>query len=145
MKTETLVKASATIVTITNLEVGNVYIRMDEDASYNESQLKYGVVTDILHNGENAAIVAIERSKERYGDGISVATKVFKTEDELQLYHVSVEAFEAHVADLEGAVQRQVREAEKALESKLDLQRQVAGLRDLTLSEPRTAAPVAAE
>ena len=136
MQTQNFVKANATIITITTLEVGNVYVRLEEDSTYNESQLKYGVVTQVMHNGEDAIITAIERSKSQYGNTIEVNIKVFKTADNLKLFHADPVTFRTEMDKLTAAFDRQVTAARKELQGKIDQRARFEQTLLLTLTEP---------
>lgn len=134
MKTETLIKATATVINLVSLEEGNVYVRIDDSNSYSGDKIKYGVVTQVLHNGETAVITALEHSTTY--SGVEVTRKVFQTGDDLKIFHCTVTAWETHAANLAEIVQRQVRDAEKALEKAQELQAQVVQLSFFDLSEP---------
>ena len=140
MKTEQLVRAEATVVTILNLKKGDIYLRIDnKESSTGEEALKYGVVSDILHNGEDSVIIAIERYKAKWSDAINVERKVFQTNESLKLFHADKESFQLFVKSLEETQQRNVDAADRALAKALDLRKEIQKLRTLTLSEPETS------
>lgn len=62
MNIQNLVKASAVVVKITQLEKGNIFKYVKED--YGSPTLRYGIVLDILNNGEKAYIQILSINKE---------------------------------------------------------------------------------
>ena len=137
METKTLIKADATVMTILTLSENDVYLRLHEDNTYNESQLKYGVVTSVLHNGADAVITAIEYWKPAYGNSINADIKVFKGNDDLKLFRADPVTFLTHLNELEDAMAKEIKEKEDELERKRDLAARVHALNDL----PIVAAP----
>lgn len=115
MDIKNLVKVEGKILTITTLAVGDVYIRLDTQGSQDDTRLRYGVVTNILANGEEMVLVAIERGKSRYGSDIEVSTKTFKTGEDLQLFAADGTSFLAEVNQLTDAAESKVRAAEREL------------------------------
>lgn len=59
MQVQNIIRASADVLTITHLTVGNVYKRVD--TNYNgDASIKFGVVQSVMNNGTDAAITALE-------------------------------------------------------------------------------------
>ncbi|MBL3699272.1 hypothetical protein [Leucobacter luti] len=146
MQTKNLIQASATITRVAELKVGDVYKRLEE-SSYSGAKLKFGVVTGTLHNGDDAAITALEY-EEAYSDGMNVELKVFGTSDDLKIFPSTREEFETHVAGLIGSTQRAVRDAEKKLEKAKQTRDVAESLLGMSVQVPTiadTAAPVLAE
>ena len=123
MDIKNLVHVEGKIVTITTLDVGDVYVRLDVESGYNESRLRYGVVSNILANGEEVVIIAVERGKARYSNTLEVVTKVFKTGEDLQLFAADMTSFAVELESMTEAVsqQRKAAEAELARVSELEL------------------------
>src|SRR5690606_11828344 len=97
METQTLVQASAEIITIHTLKKNDVYRRL-ETSSYKGDQVMYGVVTDIGHNGEDAFIVSLEFDpNDSAGD---ITPKTFGTSSNLALFACTPEEFTAAAADV---------------------------------------------
>lgn len=146
MQTKNLIQASATITRVTELKVGDVYKRLEE-SSYSSAKIKFGVVTGTLHNGDDAAITAIEYET-HHSDGMNAEIKVFGTSDDLKIFPSTREEFETHVADLIGSTQRAVRDAEKKLEKAKQTRTVAESLLGMSVQVPTiadTAAPVLAE
>jgi len=122
--TETLVRASAEVTRITTLREGDVYKRLETSGG---DKLLLGMVTEILHNGEEAAIIAVEYGAE--WSGVQVSRKVFSTERGLAIFPMSADEWGAAMGDLVPVAQRKLREAEKAL---LDARELVAAVEKAT-------------
>ena len=60
MQTQQFIRGSAEVVRVTALVKGDVYKRLEEATNYSEAKMLYGVVTDVLNNGSEAAIQAVE-------------------------------------------------------------------------------------
>lgn len=112
MNTVNLVQASAEIIQITKLRKGDVYKRLDESA-YSDSKLKYGVVYDVMFNGSDAVIQAIEYTKSY--DSISTKLEVFATDKDLKLFNCTPEELHEHLGDMVGAAERKLEKAQKEL------------------------------
>ena len=133
METKTLIKANAKVMTIVTLSENDVYLRLHEDNSYNESQLKYGVVTNVLHNGTDAVITAIEYWRPSYGGAINADIKVFKGNDDLKLFRADPVTFLTHLNELEDSLDQEIKSQEDALEKKKALAARVRALNDLPI------------
>src|SRR5690349_24839270 len=59
MQTANFIQASAEVTNITTLKKGDVYKRL-HDEGYGEDKIVYGIVYDVLYNGEDAAIMTLE-------------------------------------------------------------------------------------
>ena len=135
MDAKNFIQASARVVTITELQVGDVYSRIEPaENSYSESQLKTGVVMQVMNNGEMSVFTAIEHSKERYSSGYSTEQKVFKSGDNLQLFSCPKELFVDHVTNLIRSQEQVVKQAEKALEGERRKLTQLYPLTELQLN-----------
>lgn len=137
MQTVNLVQASATITTITELKVGDIYKRLEE-SSYSGAKLKMGVVTGTLNNGEDSVITSLEYDID-YSDGVKTEVKVFGTNAELKIFPAAAEEVTQQITALEESTESAVRRAETALEKVKQSAEIVAGLRDLKLNQPTVA------
>ena len=88
MTTQNLIEASATIIRVTNLKKGNAYKRLEE-GSYSETKLVFGIVTDILNNGEDCVIQSVEFDPSYRG--LSTKIKVFGKETDLKIFPANPE------------------------------------------------------
>src|SRR5699024_11486338 len=59
METRTLIKDSATVARVTQLEEGDAYRRLIPKTTYQEPKMVVGVVTGALNNGETVAMTAL--------------------------------------------------------------------------------------
>lgn len=98
MKASTLVQASATIVTVVNLKEGDVYKRMEKQ--YNDTfELKFGVVTSVMANGEDIGVTAIEFDGAKYTN-LTAAIKVFGSNSEVSIFAADPDEVAVHFSKL---------------------------------------------
>jgi hypothetical protein len=117
MQTTTLIQASADVVTITSFARGDVYKRVDRDYS-GTNQLQFGVVTDVMNNGEDAALSCLE-FEAVYGAGVVPRIKVWKAGDDLAVFAATPEEVRSHFDELTGNLEGQIR-AKRAELDKLE-------------------------
>jgi hypothetical protein len=126
MRTASLVQASADVVTIVNLRAGDVYKRLEENTYGEKYQLHFGVVQDVMHNGEDAVITAIEFPAQ--WNGVEAKIKVFGTGSDLKLFEATPEEVTAHFAEVREASQRSVKTKADELSKAEATHRQVEGM-----------------
>lgn len=143
MQVQQIVRASADVLTITTLAPGNVYKRIDGPDYTGETRLRFGVVQDVMNNGEDAAVTALEYEAD-YTAGAKATLRVFTGSKPAAIFPATPEEVTAHLAELRDAADRAVRQAEEDLTKKraaLDaVERMAATVGDL--SAPQTAAVV---
>ena len=90
METRTLIKDSATVARVTQLEEGDAYRRLIPKTTYQEPKMVVGVVTGVLNNGETVAITALEVKEDsnRYTADSPVEVKIFEADHDLALFPV---------------------------------------------------------
>lgn len=134
-KTKNLIRASADVVTILTLAKGDIYKRIEKSTTYNPEALMYGIVTDVMSNGEQSAIVTVEYTSDY--NGAKISRKVFQTNDELALFTATLDDFRGAVGDILALAQREVKTAQTALDKKQGILREVekASTLELTTAE----------
>lgn len=137
MKTRTLVDQSIEIVRVTSLKPGDVYKRL-EISQYNGDKMVFGVVEDVVTNGEQVAITTIE-AELKYGSAVPVM-KVFKADSDLHLFPASVKEVELHFIEVRKAAAEVVRTKTQELANAVQLQDMLTRMESRAL----TAAPTAA-
>lgn len=133
MQVSNLVRPSALAVRVTEVAEGSVYKRIDKPA-YGEQRLVFGVVTDVLHDGQEAAIIAVEFTQGAYANDYAPRVKTFSGDTEMLLYPATPEEFQAGMAEAIESQQRTVEAAERDLASKRSI---------LTQMQAAAARPVA--
>lgn len=118
MRTTTLVQATADVVTIVSLKAGDVYKRLEKDYA-NAYEMKFGIVQDVLHNGEDAVITALEFTASY--TGVEPKFKVFGTDTDLKLFAAQPEEVRQHFDEIMEAAEKAVETAEKELAKKREL------------------------
>lgn len=149
MDTRQLIEASATVITITSLKRGDVYKRIEDTPDYGAGSgpsLRFGVVTDVLNNGEDSAFTAVELTPTY--NGVESRLRVFTAGKPAALFAATPEEFEQHTKLLQAAADRAVQSARETL-AKAEEAQQHAGrviamaLRN-ELTAPQTSAPTIA-
>jgi hypothetical protein len=102
------VKASAQIITITELSEGDVYQRLD-----GSSDLRYGLVTQVLNNGEDAVIQALEVKSDYFGPKPEV--KTFGTDADVKIFPADPLLVKIHLDEVHAANEKKLADAKKAL------------------------------
>lgn len=124
---QTIVRGSADIVNIVTLSPGDVYKRVDSP-THGQPALVYGMVTDVLNDGQNAAIIAVERQSSYMG--FTTERKVFTQNNELAIFPATEEEWKEHITDIIEGADRQVRD----LENKLEQARETRALAEKAMS-----------
>jgi len=113
MQTKTLVQASANIITITSLVEGDVYKRLIKRDYEKDYKLFMGVVTGVMHNGEEAAITAIE-FEDSYS-AVNLKLQVFAGDTEVAIYHATPDEITAHMSTLAEIARKNISRKEEEL------------------------------
>lgn len=117
MQVQNIIRASADILTITSLSVGNVYKRVGDTNYSGEATLHFGVVQSVMNNGEDAAVTALEYETD-YSAGIKATLKVFTGGKPVAIFPATPAEITKHLTDLRTATVRAVDLAERDLETK---------------------------
>lgn len=120
MQTKTLIQASANVIKITSLAIGDV-VKLVED-QYGSPEIFYGVVIDLLNNGEKS-YVQIMRYKKSYS-AVDCDIKTYSGDKECVIFPATVEEVIEHLHEAIKAIRQDVESKEKDLQTKrLALQR----------------------
>ena len=113
MKTGSFITASAEVTQITELKKGDVYKRLEE-SSYGDDKIIHGIVLDVLFNGQDAAIQAVEFQ----GNHKTLDTnfKVFSGGKELKIFPSSMAEVKTYLKDCVGSIERDIQSKEKDLD-----------------------------
>lgn len=125
MRTATLVQATADVITVVSLKAGDVYKRLEKNYA-NAYEVKFGVVQDVMHNGEDAVITAMEFTASY--SGVEPAFKVFGTDSDLKLFAAQPDEVRQHFDEIVEAADKAVRTAETELAKKREVSQRVAAL-----------------
>lgn len=124
MQTSTLVQATAEVVTILNLRSGDVYKRLEESTYGERYTLQFGVVTSVLHNGTDAAIVALEFPMD-YSGAPTPKLKTFGTGSDLRLFAAEPEEIRRHFGEVREGAQKALDAAHAAWQKALAVHAEV--------------------
>lgn len=118
MKVNTLIKPSAQIIRIAEVSTGDVYKRM-HTPTYGTQGIVYGVVIDVLHNGEEAILTGLEFSPVEYGNDIAPTVRTFKGDTEVTLFPASVMEYRHALTEAIKIQQKAVDTQEREWQAKL--------------------------
>lgn len=140
MRTATLVQATADVVTVLSLKAGDVYKRLEKQSYSEQYVIRFGVVQDVIHNGEDAVITAMEF--EASYSGVEPKFKVFGTDSDLKLFAAQPDEVRQHFDEIIEASLKSVDKAEIEFRKQQDVANRVAELvdrvNDQTLTAPAT-------
>lgn len=111
MDTQTIIQASAQVVTITNLKAGDAYKRFQEN-SYGDDAIQFGVVQDVMHNGTDAAFTAFEFD----GYTAEAKLKVYKAGADLAMFAATPDEIRTQIESVVAAAQRRLKDARDVVE-----------------------------
>lgn len=115
MQVQQIVRASADVLTITRLAPGNVYKRVDDTSYTGTPVIKFGVVQDVMNNGEDSAVSALEFTAD-YSDGVKVAPMVFTGSKPAAIFPAQPEELAVHFDELERSANAALERAQAALD-----------------------------
>lgn len=104
MNIQTIIKNSAKVVNITNLEIGNVIKMVEKD--YSGVELVFGVVTDILNSGDDAYVQVVTYKKSY--SGVEVSSKLLSEKSEVTLFPAKPEDLNVEVKDILESMQKNI-------------------------------------
>lgn len=137
MQTTSILEASATVITITELQAGDVYKRVVEAG---EPAIVFGIVQSVMHNGTDAAFTAIEISDSYYG--VTAANKVFKAGMDIAIFAATPAEFELRTVEILAKAEAKINEAKKMLDTAIDaeatVRRLLSSARQYEITAPKT-------
>lgn len=114
MQTKNIIQASANVIRITSLKVGDIYKRY-EDSTYSTG-VYYGIVKAIANNGENTFIEAIEYKKSY--SSIDADFKVWGGEKDIAIFPATVEELTEEFGGVEKRLLKEITDKEEEIEAK---------------------------
>lgn len=154
MQTQSIVRGAAEVLTITTLRVNDCYKRIESDYS-GDATLRFGVVTDVMDNGPDAAVVSLEFRPADYGSGVQFSRKVINGNAPLAIFPARPDEVREHMDKVLEAAHRAESTAQDALDRATENVRQVLAVGRLlgedllttpeTSTEPLPVAPPADE
>lgn len=117
METRTLIKDSATVARVTQLQEGDAYRRLIPKTPYQPPKMAVGVVTGVMNNGETVAITALEVDEaNRYGASSPVKQQIFEADSDLALFPVVDGEVQEILADAQTEMRERVETKRRELE-----------------------------
>lgn len=117
METRQVIQASANIIRITNLSKGDVYKRIEE-SSYSEPGVKYGIVMDLLNDGNECFIEVLEYTKSY--STVSCSIKVFSGKKDVAIFPATPEEVKEYLQSSVDSMERDIEEKKKEVEKKIE-------------------------
>lgn len=112
MQTKNLVQATARIIRITELAVGNI-VKLVEDSSYS-TEIKFAVVSDIMNNGDKTFVEFVSFKKD-YSKGIQLEKKTYSGDKELNLFPANKEDLLTSYQEIKDRATKEIKEKEVEL------------------------------
>lgn len=109
----TLVRVNANHVRVVSLSVGDVYKRIGTEQYGSKPAIVFGVVTDVLANGEQAAVMAVEYQVS-YSDVEAKLVTLTDGED-VAVFPAQPDEVRVYFAEIEESSERKVRTKEREL------------------------------
>lgn len=104
---KTLVRSTAQHIRVVSLAEGDVYKRIIPPDTYNKAKVVFGAVTDVLVNGENAAVVAIEYEITSYSD-VDAKIVTLSDNEDVAIFPARPEEVRTYFAEVAEAQERKV-------------------------------------
>jgi len=109
MQTKQIVQASANVIRITNIQKGNIYKRFDESGDYTY----YGIVTEVLNDGNNAIISATEYRKSY--SSMNVENKVIRGDKEYVIFPATLDDFQIEFQSVIDSKEKEIENSRKSI------------------------------
>ena len=109
--TQNFVNTQANVISVTQLSKGDVYKRLHQDYSTAPYELKFGIVTDVLNNGTDSVITALEFEVSH--NDASMKMKTFGTSTELRIFACDPDEVVSHLGDIDKKAATMQQDAEK--------------------------------
>tara|TARA_R110000868_G_C10972634_1_gene770617 strand:- start:7135 stop:7605 length:471 start_codon:yes stop_codon:yes gene_type:complete len=113
METKNLIQASANVVKITSLSPGDV-VKYVDTGSYSSSEIKYGVVLDMLNDGEKSFIQILLYSNS-YSE-IKSEVKLFEGSKDVNIFPATVTEVEEYLDGAISSLSKKIEDKAKELD-----------------------------
>lgn len=134
MEVRNLIKPSGTVVQITEIHKGDVYKRL-QDSPYSDTKIVFGCIVDVLNNGEEASLVALEFTPLAYGSEMNAVTKVFTGKSEVALFPATIDEYRMALGDAITEQHKVIETAKRDLDRKNNLLDQMVTAQRIELTE----------
>jgi len=116
MEMKNLIQLNANVVRITNFKKGDVFKRID--TRYSDTEVKYGVVLDLLNDGKKSFIEALEYKKGY--DSVSGEIKVFRGEEDLNIFPCNISEIKEYLESAINSVDKEIEKSKEELQKKIE-------------------------
>lgn len=108
-----VIEASATVIRIAELKKGNV-VKLVDDKD-NDAELAYGIVEDVLNDGERGYIQFLTVRKSYYGAELSRRVIGTKSTKVPAVFPATVEEIKTYFDNIERTLEKEIKDKEKSL------------------------------
>ena len=117
MQTKNIIQTQANVIKITSLVKGNVVKIIDDSSSYS-TDIKYGVVIDLMNDGSKTFLEILEYKKS-YGD-VSAEIKLYSGDKELNLFPASVDEVKEYFETTLSYISKYIEQDKENLQKKIN-------------------------
>ena len=117
MQTKNIIQTQANVIKITSLVKGNVVKIIDDSSSYS-TDIKYGVVIDLMNDGSKTFLEILEYKKS-YGD-VSAEIKLYSGDKELNLFPASVDEVKEYFETTLSYISKSIEQDKENLQKKIN-------------------------
>lgn len=137
MQIQNLIKSTATVVKVTQLAKNNIF-KYVEESSYSSPEFKYGIVMDILNDGDKAYIQILSVKKSY--SSISVEYKLLTEDSKIHLFPATPEDLEGEYGEVVDALNKEIEDAHEKIRKN---QAMIKFLTDSKVNQLADVTPVA--
>ena len=117
MQTKNIIQTQANVIKITSLVKGNVVKIIDDSSSYS-TDIKYGVVIDLMNDGSKTFLEILEYKKS-YGN-VSAEIKLYSGDKELNLFPASVDEVKEYFETTLSYISKSIEQDKENLQKKIN-------------------------
>lgn len=117
MQVKSMIATDAQVVRITNVSSGDIYKRMHKP-SYGEPSLVFGYITDVLNDGENAVLVAVEFQPGPWGSSTEPVVRTFANDTDVAIFPASEDEWRTGLGEAIDKQSRLIETVERDLAAK---------------------------
>lgn len=117
MQTKSLIQAQTNILTITSLKKGDVF-KIIEESSYDGTNIRYGIVTDLFNTGKKSFIETLVYKKSY--SSVEAEVKIIDGDKNLMIFPATPEEIKDHLELTIISLEKDISSDKKALQKKIE-------------------------
>jgi hypothetical protein len=111
MQTKQIVQASANVIRITNLQVGDIYKRFD-DSSYSKT-VKFGIVRGVYNDGTKTFVESVEYTKSYRS--IEAEIYIIRGDNDVAIFPATLEEIQEEFGNAERSIKESIEDKREEL------------------------------